>query len=283
MGCALASLSVAIRPVTIRTGKVEMLRFCFILSLFALVGGFAYGRDQTRAFKQVSWNGTDVAVSGGVATFRLDPEGCGAKTYGDGRGESDCNGGRRRSQLMAPKEVRVGQEVEYRLDLLVPASFRYDGDRGYPAYSRLSIAEWNRVKGIKNHVYEMLLDSVRGVTFERKVCFRPSEFGRWNTFSLKIRWSAAADGYLEARCNGRLVLERHSIQTVIPPDCGASYKLQCVPKLQKPGANLLWNVGPNLAGYGSDYRRMGRASPFPPFPPNGVEMQMRNLYVGRPI
>lgn len=255
-----------------------------LAALFALVlalPGAAGAADLRGKFRPSAWNGTKPAISKGVVTFTLQPGACGKRTYGDGRGESDCNGGRLRSQLQSRKVERVGRNVEYRMEFFVPASFSYDGDRGYPAYSRLLIAEWKRDRGIKNHMYEMLLDSIRGATFERKVCVPPARFGQWNSFRLRIRWSKGGDGYIEAYCNGRLILSRSNSQTVIPPDCAAGYKLQCDPDLQEPDGGIIWAVGPNFSGYGRDYRRLGKPSPFAPLPKAGVRIQMRNLEVVR--
>lgn len=253
-----------------------------ILVLTNLSFSAANAQTNRSAFREVKWNGTKPIFSNGSHIFELRPGECGAKKYGDGRGESDCGGGRLRSQIRTKKLARVGQTVEYSFDFFVPKSFNYDGDKRYPAYSRLLIAEWKRNKGIKNHVYEILLDGVRGATFERQVCVKPSEFGKWNNFRLKIKWSAKPDGFLEAQCNGRVVLRRLNTQTVIPPDCAAEYKLQCDPSKQKPRADIIWAIGPNFSGYGRDFGQLGKPSPFAPFPKRGVKIQVRNIYYGRP-
>ncbi len=250
---------------------------CYI-SIFLLVfAGTVDAKTKRSAFRDVTWNGSAPSYSKGVHTFELKPGECGAKTYGDGRGESDCGGGRLRSQIRVKKLARVGQTLEYSFEFFVPKGFTYDGDRRYPAYSRLLIAEWNRNEGIKNHIYEVLLDSVRGVTFERKTCIKPGEFGRWNSFSMRIKWTAEYDGFIEARCNDGVIIRRANTQTVIPPDCGARYKLQCEPKLQIPGADIIWAIGPNFSGYGKNFKRLGKSSPFAPFPAGGVKLQVRNI------
>lgn len=237
-------------------------------------------RDQTAKFVNVKWNGVDPTIEDGTVTFFLQEGQCGAKVYPDGRGESDCNGGRLRTQIMAPRPVRVGQNVEYYMEFFVPEDFNYRMELYYPSKSRLLIAEWTRIEGIKNHIYEILVDNQRGVTFERETCILPEEFGQWHTFSLRINWSKGEDGYLEARCNDRLVLERRGDQTVVPPDCASGYKLQCDPSTQRPNASINWNVGPNFSGYGSNYAEMGRTTPFAFFPKDGIEIKVRNLYVG---
>jgi hypothetical protein len=251
------------------------------ISIF-LVPNIAEAKTKKNQFRDVTWNGAKPSYSNGVHSFAVMPGQCGSKKYGDGRGESDCGGGRVRSQIRTKQLAKVGQTKQYSLDFFVPNTFSYDGDRNYPSYSRLLISEWKRNEGIKNHIYEVLLDSVRGVTFERKVCVKPSEFGKWNTFSLKIKWARDGSGYMEASCNGRVILQRLNTQTVIPPDCGANYKLQCDPSKQKPNADIIWAIGPNFSGYGRDYRRLGKSSPFAPFPRRGISLQVKNIYYGRP-
>jgi len=254
--------------------------WCEVLREFSTSPTAMAIRDQTLAFEEVRWNGADPIYEDSVVTFALQSGQCGARTYGDGRGESDCNGGRVRSQLQSPDTVRVNSEVEYYFEFFIPDDFSYWGDQWYPSGSRLLIAEWKRTQGIKNHIYEILLDNRRGVTFERETCITSDHYGKWNSFSLRIRWSRGDDGYLEARCNDRLILERRGDQTVIPPDCDTDYKLQCEVRHQRPNANIQWAIGPNFSGYGRDYERLGKSSPFAPFPPDGIEIRVRNLYVG---
>lgn len=237
--------------------------------------------DQTARFRDVRWNGADPTLEDGVLTFSLMPRQCGEQTYGDGRGESDCNGGRVRSQVRSPASVNVGQEVEYYMEFFIPEDFSYYGDQWYPSRSRLLITEWKRDEGVKNHIYEMLLDNVRGATFEQATCITREDYGKWNSFSLRIKWSKGSDGYLVAKCNNEIILERRGDQTVIPPNCASDYKLQCNPNTQRPNASIQWNVGPNFSGYGRNYASIGKSSPFAPFPPQGIEIRVRNLYVGK--
>ena len=237
--------------------------------------------DQTMTFKEVWLNGSDPSFDEGVVNFRLASGQCSDTLYGDGRGESDCNGGRMRSQIQAPRHVSVGSEMEYYFEFFIPDDFSYEGDWWYPSKSRLLIAEWKRIKGIKNHVYEILLDNVRGVTFEQATCITKEDYGKWSTFSLQIKWSKGKDGYLVARCNDQIILERQGEQTVVPPNCASDYKLQCHPDTQRPNADILWALGPNFSGFGSDYAEKGKPSPFAPsFPGRPIELSVRNLYVG---
>lgn len=259
-----------------------MKRIATVIATLILAAGTAAAKDQTRSFKPHKFNGSKPAYSKGVYTFTLEPRGCSARKYGDGRGESDCFNGSLRSRVKAPKNVAPGATMEYYMEFRMNPGFRYDGGRT-PGYSKLEVAEWGRVEGIKNHVYDLQLDTVRGLTFERAVCVPPNRLSEWNSVRVLVKWSKTGDGFLQAICNGTPVLTRQGQQTVIPPDCAKPWKLQCEPSLQRPDARIYWQVGPKLSGHGASYRKNGFSSAFARFPPNGVQMQVRNLYAGRPI
>jgi len=235
--------------------------------------------DQSKRFTAARFNGTHPKFTDGIWSFELQEKECSAVKYGDGRGESDCSNGNLRSRVKAPRIIYPGQEVEYYVELRVDPNFRYDGGKTL-SWSKLEIAEWGRVEGVKNHIYDLQLDTKRGLTFERTVCVPPSQLSKWNSFRLNIKWAKNGDGYLEARCNGKVVLSRQSQQTVIPPDCAERYKEQCDPNKQIPEAGIYWHVGPKLSGHGSNYRSNGHSSHFSVFPTNGIKLEMRSLYQG---
>ena len=126
-----------------------------MLLLMLLVSVLSAGQPeaQTRNYKDHTFNGTKPDRQGKTIIFRLGPNDCSQKKYGDGRGESDCANGNLRSRVKAPKDARVGREYEYAFEIYVPKSFTYPGDRTHPTGTRLEVVEWGRTKGIKNHVY----------------------------------------------------------------------------------------------------------------------------------
>jgi hypothetical protein len=256
----------------------RLLIFCAALAVLAFAGG---AEAQSAKFRPHKFNGTAPVIQKGVYTFQLVEGRCSSVKYGDGRGESDCANGAYRSRVIANKQASVGQTWEYSFEFRVDPSFVYDGGKT-PETSRLKIAEWGRSEGIKNHLYDIHLDSRRGATFERQPCVPASRLTQWNTFRLRVKWSASGDGYLVAECNGKVVLERVNQQTIIPPDCGKPWKLQCKLELQQPRSTIYWQVGPHLSGYGTTFAQIGKPNQFPPFPRNGVIVQARNLYAGRP-
>ncbi|MCU9837168.1 polysaccharide lyase [Ruegeria sp. WL0004] len=227
-------------------------------------------------------SGVAPVVKNGEVIFKMRRGDCQKRPYGDGRGESDCANGNSRSQLNAREKQRMGRAYEYSMEIWVDPAFRYNG-RGWGKVnyrSRLWIAEWQRSNTIKNHMYEMYLDSAKGVTFEDKRCFSPNRFGQWNSVVMRVKWSNGADGFLQVICNGR---EIYSLKgpNVMPPGCGEEWKQQCKPELQDLTKPILWSVGPSLKGHGMNYRDFGFPSAFPPFPEGGITLKMRNLYVGR--
>ncbi|MFY0691011.1 MAG: heparin lyase I family protein [Paracoccaceae bacterium] len=262
------------------------MRFPTKICLVLLLTAFAFGPQPATAAPKGFKEGRNSAVSpvwkSGELTFALKRGDCQSHPYGDGRGESDCKNGNSRSQVNARKEVRMGRAYEYAMDIWVAPGFRYNG-RGWGTVnhrSRLWIAEWQRSGTIKNHMYEMYLDSRQGATFEDKVCFSPKDFGKWNRFVMQVKWSDGADGVLQVRCNGKVIYSRTG-PNAIPPDCGKPWKLQCKTELQDLRKPILWSVGPSLKGHGMTYANFGFPSPFPPFPEAGLTMKVRNLYLGR--
>lgn len=229
-------------------------------------------------FSDHRFNGRDPVHSGGVSTFQVRAGDCSPIDYGDGRGESDCFNGNLRSRMAYRTTARLGQSIEYRMEIFVPADLRYSG--GPNRRSLLEIAEWQRINTIKNHIHQLHVDSSKGVTFDDVRCFAPSEFGRWNTFVMQVRWSMGDDGRLRVICNDRVVVNR-SGRTAIPPDCGEPGVYQCEPRHQRPEQPIQFQVGILFRGYG-ERGRLDGLSPRGRVPPEeGFTIRMRNVGVSR--
>ncbi|MFZ1725146.1 MAG: hypothetical protein WBO29_16830 [Albidovulum sp.] len=230
--------------------------------------GFVEARNQ----------GVSPTIKGKTVTFRLRAGQCQSRDYDDGRGESDCKNGNSRSQINSKTHQSLDHEYSYSFDFRLVAPFSYNGKGwGKVNYrSRLLISEWQRINTIKNHMYEMHLDTVRGVTFEGKVCIRPRDLAQWNHVEVKVRWSANPDGFMQVACNGKVIYATRG-QNAIPAECGTDQKLQCAPKYQDLSKPIQWQLGPVLQGHGMNYGNFGFPSPFPPFPENGIELEMRDV------
>jgi hypothetical protein len=259
---------------------LNMFRCAVCVLVFLLMNSYAATAQQ--GFKEGSNSAVRPVWKNGEVTFSIRRGDCQARLYGDERGESDCKNGNSRSQLNSRKTQRMGRTYEYAMDIWIDPRFQYNG-RGWGKVnhrSRLWIAEWQRSNTIKNHMYEMYLDSRGGAKFEDKVCFSPKQFGKWNTFVFQVKWSNSADGVMRVVCNGNVVYSRTG-PNAIPPDCGQPSKQQCKLELQNLRKEVMWSVGPSLKGHGMTYARYGHPSPFPPFPESGLTMKVRNLYVGK--
>lgn len=230
--------------------------------------GFMSGRNQ----------GVEPRVTGGIITFTLHRGDCQNRPYGDGRGESDCKNGNSRSRLNAKELQSKRHAYEYSFEFRVRPPFDYRPGSGRK--SRLTLSMWQRVDAIKNEMYFLYLDANRGLTFEDRTCVATDRLGAWNSFSMKVFWSAGADGRLIVRCNGREVYSKDG-PNLIPPGCGSRANYECKPQLQDLSKRIQWQVGPMLAGYGMTYARYGFPSPFPDFPKSGATIEVRKLKLTR--
>ena len=231
-----------------------------------------------RGFSEHVFNGNNPTTSGGITTFHVDEGDCSARDYGDGRGESDCFNGNLRSRLAYDNHARLGDSLQYSLEVLVPSDLQYAG--GPNRRSLLEIAEWQRIGTIKNHIHTLHLDSRRGVTFDDTVCIPPSAFGSWVRIQVQVRWANDDSGVISVICDGRPVLVRRG-NTAIPPDCGARGVFQCDPSLQEPQKPIQFQVGILFRGYGERGRLDGLSRNGRMPPQGGFSIQMRNIDVSR--
>lgn len=260
---------------------MSLRRLLLSFVLMALLPASAAGAAGMPAgFQEAKFQGRSPKHEDGIVSFTLLNGDCSKKDYGDGRGESDCRNGNLRSQIHTSKKQKLGNTYEYSMDIWIDPAF------GYAAYgqprSPLLIAEWQRINTIKNHMYELHLDTMRGVQFEDKNCFGREGFGEWHRFTMTVKWSKRNDGFLRVTCDDKLVYELAGQQTAVPPLCGEQVKLQCVPKLQNLRQPVQWQVGPKLGGFGVEHKKYGMPSPFRTFPESGLQMKVRNLYYGPP-
>ena len=237
-------------------------------------------------FRNHKFNPVNPVTKNGVTTFHIDNHKCSNVKYGDGRGESDCYNGNVRSVLAPPGHERLGETIEYSFDLWVDPSINYAGwsndhALGYiPGLrdTRLRIASWEG-QYLHNFLYMVKLDSVFGVRFLSKSCFPKEEFGQWNHFSMKIKWAADKRGWIKVACNDRIVWLAENIATNQGPECYITN--QCEPDKKKNPNKFLFIPGPVLAGFGHEWKKYGKPSPFTEIGPDGVTIKMRNLSVKR--
>lgn len=246
------------------------------LWIVVLVLAAGAGAAQPAGFQNHNFNGNNPVHAGGVTTFHVDEGDCSAIDYGDGRGESDCYNGNLRSRIAYRDHARLGSSVQYRMEILIPATLSYGG--GPNRRSLLEVAEWQRINTIKNHIHTLHLDGRRGLTFDDTVCIPPAEFGQWAEVVVQVRWSADDDGVIQVLCNDRPVVVRRG-PTAIPPDCGAPGVFQCDPSRQDLSQPVQFQAGILFRGYGPRAQQDGLSRSGRVPPPGGFTIQMRNLRV----
>lgn len=241
----------------------------------------AHAGKPPSGFEEARFQGRSPQFDTDAITFTLMKGDCSKKDYGDGRGESDCKNGNLRSQIHTRNKQKLGKTYEYSMEIWIDPAFTNFVAYGQPR-SPLLIAEWQRINTIKNHIFELHLDSMSGVQFEDKNCFGPKSFGEWHRFSMVVKWSKGKDGFLRVTCDDQVVYELSGQQTAVPPLCGEQVKLQCDPKRQDLRKPVQWQIGPKLGGFGMEHEKYGMPSQFRSFPESGLQLKVRNLYYGKP-
>lgn len=153
---------------------------------------------------------------------------CTSRTYNDGRGESNCGNMNVQSYIGTKQNARLGQTWLYAFDFMVdptvnhkghhqPEAAKYGGGGGVNN-SRLELARWQG-QAIKNHIYDIEVDTTRGVTFLNRRCIAPGQFGEWHRFEMKVKWTSDATGMIQVTCDGRVVWAKEGVATNQNPRC----------------------------------------------------------------
>ncbi|MEP9374975.1 hypothetical protein [Mesorhizobium sp. KR1-2] len=228
---------------------------------------------QTSGFQNHNFNGREPTFRGSETEFLIRNGDCSSKDYGDGRGESNCLNGNVSSRLAERRHSNRGEAVEYSFEFKVDPSFSYRGNR-------LEIALWQRVKTIKNHIYELGLNATAGATFEGRRCVPANRLAEWNRFSMRVVWRSDGKGSLSVSCNAGEIYRREG-NVLIPEGCGSSRKPECDPQKQRLEQPIQFQIGPLMRGYGGPQYRGNRSSPFERFQENGIRILVRDLRVQR--
>ena len=233
-----------------------------------------------QTFTSDPMNADRVRKADGVWDLSIKEGNCNPSDYGDGRGESDCKNGNIQARIFSGKTYNSPNTVSYEFEIFIDEGFVYTETLPYRKRGSIVIAEWGRIRLIKNHMYEMHLTPSRGVTFEGVVCFKPQSYGQWNSVSVIAKWSNADDGILQVKCNDKVIYSQKG-PNLVPPGCGTELKPQCKTEYIDLSKAISWKLGPKFYGFGSDYREYGRSSPFLPFPRGGVDVYVRNVKEGK--
>ncbi|MCE0506967.1 hypothetical protein LR948_16475 [Roseivivax sp. GX 12232] len=198
-------------------------------------------------------NGRDPEMRGGEVHVSLPAADCSETEYIN-REVSDCYNGNSRAMLKSTRLIAPGEAARYRFEVLVEEPLRYGG--GPNRRSLLTIADWRRDRTSQNKLYALHLDARRGLRFGDTPCLSPADFGDWAQIEVLIRYDAER-GLLRVRCDGRQVIARQGIDTLVPADCAAPYTYQCRPELQEPDHPVEMRLGLLHQGYGPLDRKRG--------------------------
>lgn len=154
-------------------------------------------------------------ADGGEVTFKIVPQDCGKADYNNGSGENDCKNGNVKNLMRYKSEAKAGQTVEYKFDIWVDPGFSYGGYQQGEVYpfggdgfdSRLRVAIWEG-PARKNFIDALKLDSRHGLAFRFKQCQAPADFGKWVSFSMKVKWAGDESGWLRVTCDERVLIDR---------------------------------------------------------------------------
>lgn len=162
---------------------------------------------------------------GADVRFRLDGPAC--SDLADAMGPSDCATDTRRSTLLlghvwdSRHPMQTGERYLSSFEIFLPADLAVTPRRGPGGtlQSPLTVARWSVADRAAAPLFELELDSRRGLTAAGRTCVPPEGFGRWHRIYLRSRWARDDTGYLELRCDGDLhwgtpVLSRDGVVTV---------------------------------------------------------------------
>ena len=231
-------------------------------------------------------NAHDPVIEDGVATFQIFEGQCSAIPYPDGRGESDCGGGEVRSSLWSDPWVPINQTVEYTFDIRLDPSFKYGGYESTFVLglmpnkidSALWIAAWEGNK-LHNYLYQLKADTTNGIAFLGRTCQAPSALGEWVSVSLRAKWTNDDRGWMQVRCDDRLIYAVEGIATTEAPHCYGPN--QCEPGIVKHPTEVGMHVGAFMSGFGPTFADRGLTSPFRDIQDDGILIQARNIVISK--
>lgn len=226
-------------------------------------------------------------VEAGDVTFLILPKDCSNRVYNNGSGETDCRNGNVKNLMRYTSQAKLGQSIEYKFDIWVDPAFSYAGYRQSEVYpfggdgydSRLRLAYWQGPLR-KNFISDLKLDTRHGIAFLFKQCQAPEDFGKWVTFSMKIRWAGDDSGWIRVTCDDRLVYEAEGVVTNESVTCYLSN--ECDPQKPKKYARQIeLHLGLSMNGWGPGWKDLigPTIGPFTDFAAAGIAVKMRNVSI----
>jgi hypothetical protein len=211
-------------------------------------------------------------------TFNVHHGECSTKT--DRRGRSDCATKTTRSAITAGDTFRIGHQYLFGFDFWIDPELTHAGYSSASATrtngfsSRLSIARWEGDQYPDNQLFDLKVDTTRGVTFMGRACVKPSGFGQWHRFDMRMRWADDDTGFIEVRCNarpvysGRPIYAASNIPTNQALDCTRDN--HCQPGVAKNPQRFRMELGIIF-----DPELVNGQVVFPRIPAEGLTVKMR--------
>lgn len=226
-------------------------------------------------------------VADGVITFHIVPKDCSTVPYRAEDDENDCTTGATKNLIYFEKEAELGEAIEYKFDVWVDPAFSYKGyvqsetfpfgGKGWD--SRLRIASWEG-RQRHNFIDMVKLDARNGISFRFQQCQAPADFGKWVTFSMKVRWANDERGWIKVTCDDKVlvfaegVVTNEQVHCYRPNECDPDHPL-------KNAKRLFFQVGLGMAGWGPNWKELTGPTigPFTDFDEAGLTIKMRNVSV----
>lgn len=200
----------------------------------------------------------------------------------DSSGPSDCARKTTRSTFSTGTTWRLDQKYLYSFEFWIDPSLTYRAYRNPQATktggvsSTLSIARWQGRDDLNNQLFDLKVDAMRGVTFMGRTCIRPSDFGGWHKFDMRIKWADDDTGFLEVRCNRRPIHEGLPIFAI--SDVPTNQALHC---FRANNCDPERNNHPDRfemeLGIIHDAERVGGRAVLPRIGPQGLTVKMRRI------
>lgn len=250
-----------------------------------------------RINRTFAWHGVKLAVNdynnkrmprliGDDFVSQIFDRECVSVDYGDGRGESDCSNGNVGSAVETKKLFNINSIIKISFDFWIQPNLDVQPVRMYtergpftsdPFHSHLIMFELERTHSIKNHVYDLDVDSLRGVTFLDKNCIKPSAFGAWHSFEFDLVYTDKKSGSLTVKCDGATIYERSNFNSALNPFC---YEANgCAPKYdQLYNEPMRMELGAQMRGNGWNAEQLGRPT-FNKIQGDGIMIRYRDLVI----
>lgn len=255
-----------------------------VVILVMFCGAFELQAKDLRNFENTSTNGSKPVRNGNEVHFRIFDRKCSTKKY-ESKNENNCSNGNVTSQIQLGEHARVGQEFYYSLEVKIDPTLNYRGwqnswAKGFTSGShdsRLRILQFNMGRQSNNSVFDIDLDSKRGTVVRNKICFKPSDFGKWNKIEMIIRWAPDKTGKIKIYCNGREVYSLVGKSSVTNTHCYITNGCDPRAVLKIGKLNLL--IGLRMAGFGPEWKKYNKPSQFTPIQKEGIGMVVRDIRV----